>query len=100
MRAQRLGCLGMEEKPPSERRGAPRARSARPAFSAPDQPVQDEKADEQPPRRATKAAPAVTFQAPSAEDHPGVGHLAPALENVRGGGFDLVVKFEHVGSVR
>src|SRR6185369_5125160 len=62
----RLGCHGMEEKPPSERRG----RSVRPAFSAPAQPTPEEKPPAPAQRRPAKAAPAVTFQPPSAEHHP------------------------------
>src|SRR3954454_10320169 len=59
----------MEEKPPSERRG----RSTRPAFSAPPQPKPEEEPSAPAPRRAAKAAPTVTFQAPSAENHPTEG---------------------------
>lgn len=61
----------MEEKPPTERRGTPRARTPRPAFSAPEQPEVDDRPAERAPRRAAKAAPPVTFQPPSAEDHGG-----------------------------
>jgi hypothetical protein len=73
MRHERLSSLGMEENPPAERRGTPRARAPRAAFSASQQPEKADKPAERAPRRAAKAAPPVTFQPPGAEDHPGGG---------------------------
>ena len=55
----------MEEKPPTQAgRDVPRSRTPRAAFNTPDQPTPSSKPAERAPRR-TKAAPAVTFQAPA-----------------------------------
>jgi hypothetical protein len=67
----RLGCLGMEEKPPTQRREVPRSRSPRAAFSTPDQAASaDKAAGGGTPRRPAKAAPPVTFQPPPSETGP------------------------------
>ena len=55
----------MEEKPPTQAgRDVPRSRTPRTAVNTPDQPTPASKPAERTPRR-TKAAPAVTFQAPA-----------------------------------
>jgi hypothetical protein len=58
----------MEEKPPTQTgRDVPRSRSPRTTFGTPDQPTSPSKPAERAPRRS-KAAPAVSFQAPANDE--------------------------------
>jgi hypothetical protein len=59
----------MEEKPPTQAgRDVPRSRTPRSTFGTPDQPTPPSKPAERAPRRS-KAAPAVTFQAPAPDEN-------------------------------